>query len=50
MTFFGFVVLLFFACKKETVIKDEDNFVEQTEQLSELKAEVSSAGYQFVEV
>lgn len=50
MTFFGFVVLLFFACKKEKVIKDEDSFVEQTEQLSELKAEVSSAGYQFVEV
>jgi hypothetical protein len=48
--FFWLVVLLFFGCKKEKVIKNEDNFIEQTEQLSELKAEVSAAGYQFVEV
>ena len=47
---FWLVLFLFFSCKKDSVIKNEDNFVEQPEQLSELKAEVSAAGYEFVEV
>jgi hypothetical protein len=45
---FWLVLFLFFSCKKDSVIKNEDNFVEQPEQLSELKAEVSAAGYEFV--
>lgn len=47
---FGFTVLLFFACKKEKVIKNEDNFVEQTEEFSALKPEASAIGEQFLEV
>lgn len=48
--FFGLIVHLFISCKKEIVIKNEDNFIDQTEELSVLKIEVSAAGNQFVEV
>lgn len=48
--FFGLVVLLFISCKKEIVIENEDHFIEQTEQLSALKTEISAAGSQFIEV
>lgn len=44
------VMLLFFACKKEKTVKNEDFYIEQSEQLSELKVESSSAGYGFIEV
>jgi len=50
VAFFWFTFFFLFACKKDSAIKNEDNFVEQPEQLSELKAEISAAGNQFLEV
>lgn len=44
------IFLLSLSCGKEKIIKSEDKFVEETERLSELQAEVSAAGYQFIEV
>lgn len=44
------VVFLFFSCEKEKLIKNEDNFIEQTEGLSALKVEASAVGLQFIEV
>lgn len=50
VVFFWLTFFFLFACKKDSAIKNEDNFVEQPEQLSELKAEISAAGNQFLEV
>ncbi|MGM9477197.1 hypothetical protein ACS5PU_12230 [Pedobacter sp. GSP4] len=47
---FGFFLLFLFACKKDNLAQITDNLIEQPEQLSELKAEVSAAGYKFIEI
>lgn len=48
--FFWLLMLVLFACKKDNPAQNTDNLIEQTEQLSQLKAEVSAAGYKFIEV
>ena len=50
ITLMCIVMLLFFSCKKDGALKNEDVYVDQPEQLSELKVENSSAGYTFIEV
>lgn len=50
IAFLWLFLMLFYGCKKENGINTEDNFIGQTENLSELKAEVSSVGKSFVEV
>ncbi len=48
--FFAIFIVFFLACKKETIVKNDDKFVEQTEELSALQASVSAAGQQFIEL
>lgn len=44
------IFLLYLSCGKEKLKEEEDRFIEETEQLSELKAEALSVGYQFIEI
>jgi len=48
--FLWLAVLLLYGCEKDKDYGSEDNFIDQPEQLSELKAEVSAAGTQFIEL
>ncbi|WP_090880726.1 fibronectin type III domain-containing protein [Pedobacter rhizosphaerae] len=51
MPFFCLIVaVLLSACKKESVFSEEDKFIEHIEEFSELKPEVSAAGYEFIEI
>lgn len=50
LAFLSCICIFFFACKKDYINKNEDKYVEQVEQLSDLNPEISALGIQFIEV
>ena len=50
VAFLWSLVIMFLSCKKDEVVNNEDNFIEQVAELSPLEAEVSGASDHHIEV
>lgn len=45
-----FFIVIFFSCKKDSIVKNEDKFVEEAEQLTGLELVASAVGQDFIEL